>query len=184
MEQVIVFVLFILSTFWSGYFFYSPLAGFWGTIFTDCQNGFSYDQVSGRCNCQIPFNGTYCDIDLCVNGKATLGSFGWECQCKDLWTGAFCDVCGTYDQDECKAPVPYPNGNKCRTEVVADGLEVEFLGSDCDLICIKAKGVRSFQGAASETYQTYLAKSPLNVPRLSATAATHRRARRSAWTVR
>jgi hypothetical protein len=163
MEQVIVFVLFILSTFWSGYFFYSPLAGFWGTIFTDCQNGFSYDQVSGRCNCQIPFNGTYCDIDLCVNGKATLGSFGWECQCKDLWTGAFCDVCGTYDQDECKAPVPYPNGNKCRTEVVADGLEVEFLGSDCDLICIKAKGVRSFQGAASETYQTYLAKSPLNV---------------------
>ena len=160
--QVIVFLLFVTALLWSGYFLWSPLLVFWGTIYTDCERGFSFDSVAKRCNCEYPFNGTFCEVDMCKNGNAVFGSLGWTCQCSDHWTGSLCDVCGTHDKETCKAPVPYPNGNKCRSEMVSDGVEVEFLGSDCDLICIKSENVRSLQGAALETYEFYLAKSPLN----------------------
>ena len=160
--QVTIFLLFLLALLWSGFFLWSPLMTFWGTMFTECERGFSYDAVAKRCNCEYPFNGTFCEVDMCVNGNAVFGALGWSCDCADHWTGSLCDVCGTHDKDKCKAPVPYPNGNKCRSEVVADGVEVEFLGSDCDLICIKAENVRSLKGTALETYEFYLAKSPFN----------------------
>ena len=159
--QVLVFLLFVAATVWSVAFLWTPVGVLWGTLFNDCKNGFSYDPVSERCNCEMPFNGTFCEIDLCVNGQAQVGTFGWTCECTDEWFGALCDVCGTHDA-ACKGTVPYPNGNKCRTETVADGIEVEFLGSACDLICVKEDNYRFLQGQALESYEFYLAKAPLD----------------------
>ena len=159
--QVIVFLLFVATTVWSVAFLWTPVGVLWGTLFNDCKNGFSYDPVSERCNCEMPFNGTFCEIDLCENGQAQVGTFGWTCECTDEWFGALCDVCGTHDA-ACKGTVPYPNGNKCRTETVADGIEVEFLGSACDLICVKEDNYRFLQGQALESYEFYLAKAPLD----------------------
>ena len=161
MYQILVLLLFVAAAVWSTIFLWTPVSVFWGTLFNDCKNGFSYDPVAERCNCEMPFNGTFCELDLCANGRPELGSLGWQCVCEDEWFGALCDVCGTHDAD-CKGSLPYPNGNKCRVEQVADGVEVEFLGAACDLICVKEDNYRFLQGQALERYEFYLAKAPLN----------------------
>ena len=161
--QVVIFLLLIAAVVWSVVFLWSPVGVFWGTLFNDCKNNFNYDPVAERCNCEMPFNGTFCEIDLCVNGAAQRGDYGWECECTDEWFGALCDVCGTHDASGgCKGSLPYPNGNKCRVELAADGVEVEFLGSSCDLVCVKADNYRFLQGIALERYDFYLGKAPLN----------------------
>ena len=161
-RSALVFFLFLASILWSVFFLYSPLQTYFATVFNDC-NGFSYDAILGRCNCQLPFNGTFCDQNVCVNGAPVFTNYGWTCECKDLWTGSLCDVCGTHDGPaECKAPLPYPLANKCRSEIVADGVEVEFLGPSCDLICVKSDNARAMQDKALEAYDFYLAKAPLD----------------------
>ena len=163
MHQCIIFGIALLSVAWSVLFLWNPVSVLWGTLFNDCHNGFAYDPVSKRCNCELPFNGSLCELDLCLHGTPVRTSYGWQCDCENLWTGAYCDLCGAYDASgECRGLVPFPNGNKCRTELVADGVEVEFMGASCDLVCVKAENVRSLQGAALERYEFYLAKAPLD----------------------
>ena len=50
--------------------------------------------------------------------------------------------------------------------IVADGVEVEFLGPSCDLICVKSDNARAMQDKALEAYDFYLAKAPLDTIRL------------------
>jgi hypothetical protein len=162
MQQYHVIGLFLLAIFWSGFFLFDSAVLLWSGIFNDCKNGFPYNAETKECSCQSPFSGTLCEENLCLHGSPTLTSYGYKCECEGVWSGTLCDICGAYDHDGgCLGSIPYPNGNKCREEVL-ENYQISFLGADCDLICVQSENYRTLQGPALERYNFYLEKSPEN----------------------
>ena len=65
----------------------------------------------------FPLMAPFCDQTVCVNGAPVFTNYGWTCECKDLWTGSLCDVCGTHDgRRSARLPYPTPLANRCRSE--------------------------------------------------------------------
>ena len=158
MQQYHVIGLFLLAIFWSGFFLFDSAVLLWSGIFNDCKNGFPYNAETKECSCQSPFSGTLCEENLCLHGSPTLTSYGYKCECEGVWSGTLCDICGAYDHDGgCLGSIPYPNGNKCREEVL-ENYQISFLGADCDLICVQSENYRTLQGPALERYNFYLEK--------------------------
>ena len=90
--------------------------------------------------------------------------FGWSCECRDLWFGSYCQFCGTHDatNDTCYGDAPYPQGSLCRSEPSSFG-ELEFLGSRCDLVCVKQTNSRVLSSDALEVYDLMKEGAPLSV---------------------
>ena len=77
----------VLNTF----LLFNPLSILYNELFSPCENGFSYDTQLNQCNCIEPFYGDYCEKSKCQHGSvAVKGTYGWKCECKDLWFGDFC----------------------------------------------------------------------------------------------
>ena len=146
-------------------FLFSPTRLLVNQLFSPCENGFSYDTQQNQCNCIDPFYGDYCELSKCEHGSvAVKQQFGWSCECRDLWFGSYCQFCGTHDatNDTCYGDAPYPQGSLCRSEPSSFG-ELEFLGTRCDLVCVKQMNSRVLSGDALEVYEIMKEGAPLSV---------------------
>ena len=151
--QNIILISLLLILFGSFYLLYAPVELLLNKLFTPCENGFGYNVILKQCDCLDPFFGDKCQFSKCVNGVAIRGDYGWSCNCDDFWFGKFCDLCGTFDaiNGTCFGAPPYPNNQLCRTDVYDFG-EIEYMGSRCDLGCLKVENTRILSGTALEVY--------------------------------
>ena len=157
--------------FWS----ITPLSILLNNYFTPCENSFTYDYNTKTCRCEFPFHGDLCEKHFCENGSPERTLLGWKCKCIDRWFGKYCTLCGTHDSGKttCKGDLPWPNSELCTNiehsmfgvslpdnnpdyhylfnEYTFQG-EVDFIGGNCQIICLKLENARSLRDDALQLY--------------------------------